>query len=462
LRLAHIADVHLGHALMNLKPREEAVMETFRRLMREVRECSVDAVLIAGDLFDHARPKTEALDLAVRELSRLREDGVEVLAVSGNHEVRRREGAVSPLRVLERTGLLRHLYYSPGERTHEHRLEADGTVVCVHGLQYLPKRDFINESPRIRRTFRPDPGADANIALMHVALPNTIPTESEVVEEAYLPEGYDYYALGHVHTPGLELTLHGSPACYPGSPEPITFTEARGDRRGFYLLEAGRDGAVEYEFVEIEWSRGLSTVEVSGEDWREKLEREVRRVRRRTRYGGPVVKIVATSVDASPEEIERTAERAGAERCLVDVREEAGEESTEEEPSEALTEDEILRRALRRARRATLRDSGVDDDLVLDLMRRVLRVVREGEELDLGELIREFEEEIVGEEAEEAEGEESVGVEEEAEESEKEVEEGEAKKERTEGRSGDRRGRSRRAGPRPARPAGQSSLDQFM
>ncbi len=458
MRLAHLADVHLGHALMNLKAREEAVMKTFKRLMARVRECSVDAVLIAGDLFDHARPKTEALDLAVRELSRLREDGVEILAVSGNHEVRRRAGAISPLRVLERAGLLRHLYYSPGERTHEHRLEADGTTACVHGLQYLPKRDFIRESPRIRRTFRPDPEADVNLALMHLALPDTIPTESEVIEETYLPEGYDYYALGHVHTPRLERTLHDRPACYPGSPEPITFTEASEDRRGFYLLEAHPDGEVEHEFIEIEWSRGLTTVRVSGDGWRERLEREVRRARRRTRYGGPVVKVVAVDVGASPDEIERIAERAGAERCLIDVRErEEGDAPEGEDRPEDLTEDRILERALRRARRARLRDSDVDDDLVLQLMRRMLRAVREGERLDPGDLIREFKRELLEEDEGEKDGEDDV--EEPEEDGEDTTEEG-PERERPSEPEGDRR--DRRPGPRPARPGGQSSLDQFL
>lgn len=87
MRMAHVADVHLGHALMNLRSREEAVMETFERLMEEVRECSVDVLVIAGDLFEHARPKTEALYLAVEKLSELKEDGVEIVATAGNHEI---------------------------------------------------------------------------------------------------------------------------------------------------------------------------------------------------------------------------------------------------------------------------------------------------------------------------------------------------------------------------------------
>ncbi|AAM01905.1 TPA: exonuclease SbcCD subunit D [Methanopyrus kandleri] len=384
MRMAHVADVHLGHALMNLRSREEAVMETFERLMEEVRECSVDVLVIAGDLFEHARPKTEALYLAVEKLSELKEDGVEIVATAGNHEIRRRKGAVSPISVLERMGLVRHLYYSE-RRPERHRYTAtfDGVRVTFHGLQYLPKNSFVERAKVIRAKYRPDPEADVNVAIFHQALPGTIPDESEIVEPAYFPEGHDYYAMGHVHVPSREEKIHGSPAPYPGSPEPLTFLEVKDERgahkrRGFFLVEFDRGGLVEYEFVEVEWSRELSVVEVSGERWEEELRRRVRR--------GQIVKVVAKDTGASPEEVEKVAIEAGADRCVVELRERRREVEEGDETEGPLDLEGIIREGVKRARAATLTRVDVPDDVVVEVALEILRGVREDNPPDLGDV----------------------------------------------------------------------------
>ncbi len=381
MRMAHVADVHLGHALMNLRSREEAVMETFERLMEEVRECSVDVLVIAGDLFEHARPKTEALYLAVEELSKLKEDGVETIATAGNHEIRRRKGAVSPISVLERMGLVRHLYYSE-RRPERHRYTAtfDGVRVTFHGLQYLPKNSFVEKAKVIRSKYRPDPEADVNVAIFHQALPGTIPDESEVVEPAYFPEGHDYYAMGHVHVPSREEKIHGNPAPYPGSPEPLTFREIRDERcthrrRGFFLVEFDRDGLTEHEFVEVEWSRGLSVVEVRGERWEEELRRKIKR--------GQIVKVVAKDTNASPEDVEKVAIEAGADRCVVELHERRREVEGGDETRGPINLEGIIREGVKKAKAATLNRVDVPDDVVVEVALEILRGVREDNPPDL-------------------------------------------------------------------------------
>ncbi len=376
-----MADVHLGHALMNLRSREEAVMRTFERLMEEVSTCSVDVLVIAGDLFEHARPKTEALYLAVEKLSKLREDGVEIIATAGNHEIRRRKGAVSPISVLERMGLVRHLYYSERHpEKHRYTVTSDGVRVTFHGLQYLPKNSFVKRSKVIRTKYRPDPETDANVAIFHQALPGTIPDESEIVEPAYFPKGHDYYAMGHVHIPSREESIYGSPALYPGSPEPLTFSEVKDgygahERRGFFLVELDRDGLVDYEFVEIDWSRKLSVVEVRGERWEEELRRRVER--------GQIVKVVARDTGASPEEIERVAIEAGADRCVVELRERERELKEGNETEGPLDPESIIREGVKRARAATLNRVDVPDDVVVEVALEILRGVREDSPPDL-------------------------------------------------------------------------------
>lgn len=255
--------------------------------------------------------------------------------------------------------------------------------MTFHGLQYLPKNSFVERAKVIRAKYRPDPEADVNVAIFHQALPGTIPDESEIVEPAYFPEGHDYYAMGHVHVPSREEKIHGSPAPYPGSPEPLTFLEVKDERgahkrRGFFLVEFDRGGLVEYEFVEVEWSRELSVVEVSGERWEEELRRRVRR--------GQIVKVVAKDTGASPEEVEKVAIEAGADRCVVELRERRREVEEGDETEGPLDLEGIIREGVKRARAATLTRVDVPDDVVVEVALEILRGVREDNPPDLGDV----------------------------------------------------------------------------
>ena len=90
VRLLHVADVHLGAPLGNFEGyaerRRQDVEAAFRRTIDAALAERVHAVLLAGDLFDSHRPAARVVDLARRELARLREAGIPVLAVPGTHD----------------------------------------------------------------------------------------------------------------------------------------------------------------------------------------------------------------------------------------------------------------------------------------------------------------------------------------------------------------------------------------
>jgi DNA repair protein SbcD/Mre11 len=97
MKLLHTSDWHLGKRLEDFSRIEEQ-----QAVLQEICEIAdremVDAVLVAGDLFDTFNPPTEAVDLFYRTLKRLTNNGKRpVIAIAGNHDSPDRIVAPDPL-----------------------------------------------------------------------------------------------------------------------------------------------------------------------------------------------------------------------------------------------------------------------------------------------------------------------------------------------------------------------------
>jgi exonuclease SbcD len=97
MKLLHTSDWHLGKRLEDFSRQEEQ-----QAVMAEICETAdreqVDAVLVAGDLFDTFNPSTEAVDLFYKTLKRLSNNGKRpVVAIAGNHDSPDRIEAPDPL-----------------------------------------------------------------------------------------------------------------------------------------------------------------------------------------------------------------------------------------------------------------------------------------------------------------------------------------------------------------------------
>ncbi|MFW6040167.1 MAG: metallophosphoesterase family protein, partial [Gemmatimonadota bacterium] len=135
IRLLHISDVHLGARLGGFGPvaeeRRDAIRAAFRRLPERVAGWDVDAVLVAGDLFDNPRPAGRDVDVA-RETLRALAEARPVFAIPGNHDLA--TGGDSPWREMPRsvTVFLAPRFGEPA------RAVVRGQTLHVHGLAYDP------------------------------------------------------------------------------------------------------------------------------------------------------------------------------------------------------------------------------------------------------------------------------------------------------------------------------------
>src|SRR6478735_4637023 len=132
LRILHTSDWHLGRSFhrVSLLEAQAAYLD---HLVATVREHEVDAVLVAGDVYDRAVPPLAAVELFDDALHRLAAAEVPTVMISGNHDSARRLGVGSGL--IERAGI--HLRTDPaGCATPVLLSDEHGPVAC-YGLPYL-------------------------------------------------------------------------------------------------------------------------------------------------------------------------------------------------------------------------------------------------------------------------------------------------------------------------------------
>jgi DNA repair exonuclease SbcCD nuclease subunit len=243
-RLLHLADVHLDAPLGGFRreanARRRELLDAFRGLPDVVSEGAVDAVLIAGDLFDGPQPSESTL-LAVREtVRRLVENGVSVFAVPGNHDAH----ALNP--TLYQESLAGATVFE-GPRFDAVTVKIGETPLHVYGVAY----DAAEEADPLS-TFERVEGEGLHIALIHGAVPGAPHWEGgtalRLPIESLAALGVDYIALGDYHRfrPPAEFVLDGEeiPACYSGSFAAVDLSEVGPKGYVFVDLVEGQGAAV--------------------------------------------------------------------------------------------------------------------------------------------------------------------------------------------------------------------------
>jgi DNA repair exonuclease SbcCD nuclease subunit len=85
MKFLAISDQHLGSKLYNFTELENDCREMLSKAVDLAIELGVDYLVSVGDLFDNNRPTSETIDFVYHELRRLREGGVETVAIAGDH-----------------------------------------------------------------------------------------------------------------------------------------------------------------------------------------------------------------------------------------------------------------------------------------------------------------------------------------------------------------------------------------
>ncbi|MCK2214063.1 DNA repair exonuclease [Actinomadura sp. ATCC 31491] len=195
MKLIHAADLHIDSPLRGLSMYEGAPAEELRTASRRALENlvqlaiseSVDAVLLAGDIYDGDWPDFQTGLFFGKQMSLLRAQGIAVYLVSGNHDAQNKMTRRLPL-----PDNVRMLDVEEPETVRDEKVG-----LAVHG-QGFPRWDITDNlalgyPPPCRDLF--------NVGLLHTALNGRDGHNkyAPCTVDHLMGKGYDYWALGHVH-----------------------------------------------------------------------------------------------------------------------------------------------------------------------------------------------------------------------------------------------------------------------
>jgi exonuclease SbcD len=253
----HAADLHLGYAQYNLDVRRRDFNNVFGELVDKTIELQPDFMIIAGDIFEHARPSNSTLEAAVTNFRRLKDAGIPVLAVDGSHDSAPNVITSTILNPLDSAGLI---WYLP---RHEGACWRNENCYVYGVPNFRTARKTQEELPQFLERNKPAPDPSLfNILVFHMALdiPAIKPPkmEAEAAPEI-LPEGFNYYAGGHIHKP-YKSGFKGGLLVYSGGTETASYDEAKIEK-GFYHVKVSRSGKPKLDRIKLETPRKFIVVE---------------------------------------------------------------------------------------------------------------------------------------------------------------------------------------------------------
>ncbi|MDC0611002.1 exonuclease SbcCD subunit D [Vibrio sp.] len=239
MKFIHTSDWHLGRQFHNISLVDDQ-RQVLSQLINYIKTEKVDALVIAGDIYDRAVPPTSAIELLNETVQSIcGECGIPLICIPGNHDSAVRLGFAS--NQMEASGL--HILSSAQDFNAPVRITDEaGETTCFYGIPYLDPetaRDKLNHPFKTHDDIYSFLGeqlreaistGENNVLIAHCFVDGADESDSERplsiggadrVNFQHLT-GFDYVALGHLHQPqfrGIETIR------YSGSLLKYSFSE---------------------------------------------------------------------------------------------------------------------------------------------------------------------------------------------------------------------------------------------
>lgn len=313
----HVADLHLGYAQYNLEARREDFDKAFKEVVDKTIGLKPDFMLIAGDIFQQARPSNVTLENAIGCFKQLRDSGIPVLAVDGSHDSAPNMITGTILNPLDSAGLI---HYLP-----RHKGACWRNENCyIYGVpNFRTRRRTEEQLPIFLEENKPELDSSIfNIFLFHMALdiPSATPPHMEAeASPEIIPEGFNYYAGGHVHNPSKTPFKDGL-LVYSGCIETVSYEDAK-EEKGFYHIEVNEKRNAKLHRIKLETPRHFKILDrdYTGSTPSKITEAAVRLIKEADEDGAVIIPILrgVLPAEAGRGEIDIAKIRDAAEKALL-------------------------------------------------------------------------------------------------------------------------------------------------
>ncbi len=294
MRLIHTSDWHLGRKLKG-EDRTPEIAAALDEILKQAQNLNIDAVLVAGDIYDVPNPPAEAEQVAYNFFCKLKEAKIPAIIIAGNHDSASRfDGIAQILLYLGVKALGRPQKANKGGVIN---LDTPSGKLCVAAMPFASERrllkyeDLWTKDDLQQRNhykvsvqkflaglatgFKDD---SVNILMAHMTIEGAKRAYSEVdyytrdnyiLSGQMLPTTAQYIALGHIHKP--QQVPNAAPTYYSGSLIQVDFGEA-GEDKGFNLVEVEPGRPAKVEFKSIPCQKPLKVIRCKEADLEETLE----------------------------------------------------------------------------------------------------------------------------------------------------------------------------------------------
>lgn len=273
MKLMHLSDLHLGKRVNDFSMIEDQKY-ILNQILESIEKTKVDAILIAGDLYDKTVPPTEAVEIFDEFLTSLSRMKIPVFVISGNHDSAERvsfgsrimqaqgvyisnvfNGTIKPNILKDEFGEV-NIYILPFIKpAHVKRFYED---VEIDSYEDAVKK--VIEIAQVDKTKR-------NILVAHQFItsagesPKTCDSENSSVGgldniDASVFDDFDYVALGHLHGP---QSIGRETIRYCGSPLKYSFSESR-QKKSITLIKLGAKGGLTIDTVPLVPKRDMREI----------------------------------------------------------------------------------------------------------------------------------------------------------------------------------------------------------
>lgn len=255
IRIVCTSDNHLGryYAKMNFKQlaeRRRILRQAFAQVVDFAIRQRANLFLHCGDLFDRESPPPVELTFVAQQFQKLRDAGIHILAISGNHDMPTASDGATPVRIYD--ALRAAHVFSKRTQIEFDYYQVEGARVAVGGLAPDPRLDA-RADPLDGVEYAPAE-ADVTILLLHSGFEGNVPPDFQdpILSKARVAalKGIDYLFVGDIHRTH-KAVVEETTVLIPGATERLGFGELT-NKPGYYYVELEDNRAVKLLHKDIE------------------------------------------------------------------------------------------------------------------------------------------------------------------------------------------------------------------